>query len=190
MGAFAWYWYHMKGCQYLSRYHNGTLPNVLPPLKSNRPSSYTATHLFLFLPQRFLLCAVRPPHVKFSEINPDFLVSNPFLFFMYMKELSSPSVHIYMQQPPHCLTMYMYLLTVIPFAHTHTHTTTQYVLTLSLSSMQQFPYPPTAQDSFLQGLNFGLSLLLMLAFMYTFATIVKVNLETTYAYMYVHVRMT
>ena len=96
-----------------------------PPPSSQIDLPHIQPHVFMFLPQRFLLCVVRPPHVKFSEINPDFLVSNPFLFFMYMKELSSPSVHIYMQQPPHCLTMYMYLLTVIPFAHTHKHTHTQ-----------------------------------------------------------------
>ena len=40
--------------------------------------------------------------------------------------------------------------------------------------MQQMPFPPTAQDFFLQALSFGLGLLVILSFLYTAGTITKV----------------
>ena len=48
------------------------------------------------------------------------------------------------------------------------------MLCYSCPTLQQFPYPPTSQDPFLAQLGFSLSLLLMLAFIYTFSQIVKV----------------
>ncbi|CAI8011245.1 ATP-binding cassette sub-family A member 3, partial [Geodia barretti] len=47
------------------------------------------------------------------------------------------------------------------------------MLCYSCPTLQQFPYPPTSQDPFLSRLGFSLSLLLMLAFIYTFSQIVK-----------------